>query len=42
MLGKIVEKLNKAKKIAIFTHLNPDGDALGSSSQGGKNECWGR
>ena len=31
MLGKIVEKLNKAKKIAIFTHLNPDGDALGSS-----------
>ncbi len=31
MLEKIAEKLNSAKKIAIFTHLNPDGDALGSS-----------
>lgn len=31
MLAKIVKALKKAKKIAIFTHLNPDGDALGSS-----------
>ena len=31
MLGKIAEKLKQAKKIAIFTHLNPDGDAIGSS-----------
>ncbi len=31
MLKKIAKKLKKAEKIAIFTHLNPDGDALGSS-----------
>lgn len=31
MLEKIAEKLKAARKIAIFTHLNPDGDALGSS-----------
>ena len=31
MLNKIKEKLMAAKKVAIFTHLNPDGDAFGSS-----------
>lgn len=31
MLKKIAKTLKKAKKIAIFTHLNPDGDALGSA-----------
>ncbi len=31
MLKKIAKTLKKAKHIAIFTHLNPDGDALGSS-----------
>ena len=31
MLKKIAKRLKKAKMIAIFTHLNPDGDALGSS-----------
>ena len=31
MLSKIAEKLMAAKKVAIFTHVNPDGDAFGSS-----------
>lgn len=31
MLKKIAKALKKANKIAIFTHLNPDGDAFGSS-----------
>ncbi len=31
MLKKIAKTLKKAKHIAIFTHINPDGDALGSS-----------
>lgn len=31
MLKKIARRLKKASHIAIFTHLNPDGDALGSS-----------
>ncbi len=31
MLKKIAKRLKKASSIAIFTHLNPDGDALGSS-----------
>ncbi len=31
MLKKIAKRLKKAEHIAIFTHLNPDGDALGSS-----------
>lgn len=31
MLQKIADALKKAGKIAIFTHVNPDGDALGSS-----------
>ena len=31
MLAKVAKALKRAKKIAIFTHLNPDGDALGSS-----------
>lgn len=30
-LHEIQTQLQKAKKIAIFTHVNPDGDALGSS-----------
>lgn len=31
MFENIIEKLNKAERIGIFTHINPDGDALGSS-----------
>jgi len=31
MLKKIAKRLKKAESIAIFTHINPDGDALGSS-----------
>ncbi len=31
MLDQISKKLMAAKKVAIFTHLNPDGDAFGSS-----------
>lgn len=31
MLRKIARKLKRAQNIAIFSHLNPDGDALGSS-----------
>ncbi len=31
MLNKVVEKLQNAKKIAIFNHINPDGDAHGSA-----------
>jgi len=31
MLKKIAKRLKKAQHIAIFTHTNPDGDALGSS-----------
>lgn len=31
MLKKISKKLKKAQTIAIFSHLNPDGDALGSA-----------
>ncbi len=30
-LNQIVQKLLDAKQVAIFTHLNPDGDALGSA-----------
>ena len=30
-LDNIVDLLSKAKKIAIFTHISPDGDAIGSS-----------
>jgi phosphoesterase RecJ-like protein len=30
-LDKIIGAINKAKKIGIFTHESPDGDALGSS-----------
>lgn len=30
-LDNILEVINKAKKIGIFTHVNPDGDAIGSS-----------
>ena len=29
-LYRIADELKKAKKVAIFTHLNPDGDAIGS------------
>ena len=31
MLKDIATKLMAAEKVAIFTHLNPDGDALGTS-----------
>jgi len=31
MLRKIAKKLKRAQNIAIFSHLNPDGDALGSA-----------
>lgn len=31
MYTQFIEFLNKAKKIAIITHRNPDGDALGSA-----------
>lgn len=31
MFEEIIPKLLNAKKIGIFTHVNPDGDALGSS-----------
>ena len=30
-LENIIDCLNRAKKIGIFTHVNPDGDAIGSS-----------
>ena len=29
-LGEITEKLKSAKCVAIFCHVRPDGDALGS------------
>ena len=31
MFEKITEKINGAESILIFTHINPDGDAIGSS-----------
>ncbi len=31
MLKNVVEKLQNAKKVAIFNHINPDGDAHGSA-----------
>ncbi len=31
MFKKIIEKLNNAKSVGIFTHINPDGDAMGSA-----------
>lgn len=31
MFEKIIEKFREAKCVGIFTHINPDGDALGSS-----------
>ncbi len=30
-LDNIIEVISKAKKIGIFTHISPDGDAIGSS-----------
>ena len=30
-IAEIAERIKRAKKIAIFTHMRPDGDALGSS-----------
>lgn len=30
-LDNIIEVINKAQKIGIFTHMSPDGDAIGSS-----------
>ena len=32
MYEKIIEKINNADKILIFSHINPDGDAIGSSA----------
>ncbi len=31
MLNAVVEKLQNAKRVAIFNHINPDGDAHGSA-----------
>lgn len=31
MFEKIIEKIKMANTVGIFTHINPDGDALGSS-----------
>ncbi len=31
MFEKIIAKLNKANTVGIFTHVNPDGDAMGSA-----------
>lgn len=31
MFCELIEKINSSKKIAIFNHTNPDGDALGSA-----------
>ena len=31
MFEKIIKKVNNAEAVGIFTHINPDGDALGSS-----------
>lgn len=31
VLDNIIEVINKAQKIGIFTHVSPDGDAIGSS-----------
>lgn len=31
MFGEIIEKIKSAEKIAVFNHVNPDGDALGSA-----------
>ena len=30
-LDNIIEQINNAKKIVIFAHESPDGDAIGSS-----------
>ena len=30
-LDSIIEIIKKANKIGIFTHISPDGDAIGSS-----------
>ena len=30
-LDSIIEAINRASKIGIFTHISPDGDAVGSS-----------
>ena len=30
-LDKIIEIIKNAKKIGIFAHVSPDGDAIGSS-----------
>ena len=31
MFTEVISKINKAEKIAIFNHINPDGDAFGSA-----------
>ena len=30
-LDYIIEAINRANRIGIFTHMSPDGDAIGSS-----------
>ena len=30
MFEKIIDMISNSKRIGIFTHINPDGDALGS------------
>ena len=31
MFTEVISKINKAERIAIFNHINPDGDAFGSA-----------
>ncbi len=31
MFAEVIDKIKKAKRIGIFNHINPDGDALGSA-----------
>jgi nanoRNase/pAp phosphatase (c-di-AMP/oligoRNAs hydrolase) len=31
MLNKLLEDIKKAEKITLFKHVNPDGDASGST-----------
>ena len=30
MIEQIKEQINKAKKVLVISHINPDGDTLGS------------
>ena len=31
MYDRLIEELNAAADIAVFVHINPDGDSVGSS-----------